>query len=319
MIWGPKQVQRRCGLTARAMALVLVECAAIYGAEPGAAGSAPRTAESTALPQKLQRLVPLHAPLEPPEPGDWLDAHQEPGQTFAQYRRSRPVRADGRRRVLYVQPLGEFTDTQRKIVALAGEYLGVFYQLPVRVNEALPLSQVPANARRQLPGQDEQILTGHLLSQVLRPRLSRDAMALIGLTASDLWPGEGWNFVFGQASLSERVGVWSLARFGDPDRDEATFRLALRRTLQVASHETGHMFSMQHCVFYRCSMCGSNSLAESDRQPLWLCPQCLAKLCYATGAKPEQRFRALIAFAQKHQLTEEAAFWQKSLTAIESP
>lgn len=31
-------------------------------------------------------------------------------------------------------------------------------------------------------------------------------MAVLGLAALDLWPGEGWNFVFGQANLTERRG-----------------------------------------------------------------------------------------------------------------
>ena len=64
-------------------------------------------------------------------------------------------------------------------------------------------------------------------------------------------------------------------------------------------------------------MCGSNSLGEGDRYPLWLCPQCLAKLCYATGADPEKRFKELIVFAKAHGLTHEQQFWQKSLSAMQ--
>jgi archaemetzincin len=30
----------------------------------------------------------------------------------------------------------------------------------------------------------------------------------------DLYPEPSWNFVFGQASLNERVGVYSFARYG---------------------------------------------------------------------------------------------------------
>ena len=114
--------------------------------------------------------------------------------------------------------------------------------------------------------------------------------AYIALTTSDLWPGQGWNFVFGQASVTDRVGVWSIWRNGDPHGDDEAYRTCLRRTLKTASHETGHMFSMQHCTFYECNMCGSNHREESDRQPLWLCPICLAKLCHATGADPGKRF-----------------------------
>ena len=38
--------------------------------------------------------------------------------------------------------------------------------------------------------------------------LPKDAFAFVAFTSSDLWPGEGWNFVFGQASMEGRIGVW---------------------------------------------------------------------------------------------------------------
>ena len=132
----------------------------------------------------------------------------------------------------------------------------------------------------------------------------------------DLWPGEDWNFVFGQASLRERVGVWSIYRNGDPDESDAAFRLCLRRTLKTATHETGHMFSMMHCTLYECNMCGSNHRAESDRRPLALCPHCLAKLCHATGAKPAERFERLITFCEANGLKPEREFYAKSLQAL---
>ena len=69
-------------------------------------------------------------------------------------------------------------------------------------------------------------------------------LAYLALTASDLWPGQGWNFVFGEASLRQRIGVWSIYRNGDPETD---FQLCLRRTLSTASHETGHILGMAHC------------------------------------------------------------------------
>ena len=127
-----------------------------------------------------------------------------------------------------------------------------------------------------------------MLDQVLRPRLPADASTYLALTTSDLWPGEGWNFVFGQASLNQRVGVWSIARNGDPHGDEHGLPLCLLRTLKTASHETGHMFSMPHCTLYECNMCGSNHRQEADRRPLWLCPCCLAKLCHATGSRTRE-------------------------------
>jgi archaemetzincin len=151
-----------------------------------------------------------------------------------------------------------------------------------------------------------------VLDKLLKPRRPKDAVAMLALTASDLWPGDNWNFVFGQASLSERVGVWSIYRYGDPndERPDNPFR---RRLFNVALHETGHMFGMPHCTAYECCMNGSNHLAEMDSCPMWLCPQCMQKVCWACGADPASRYRELAEFATKYGLTKEAEFWQDSL------
>jgi archaemetzincin len=227
------------------------------------------------------------------------------------------VTPDRRRRTIYVQPLGQFTDTERRIVHLTAELLGVYFELPVKTQKALPLSVIPARARRTHPHWGHrQILSTYVLERVLRPRFPHDACVYLGLTTSDLWPGEGWSFVFGQASLRDRVGVWSIYRNGDPTAGAESFRLCLRRTLKTAAHETCHMFSMQHCILYECNMCGSNHLAEADRQPLALCPHCLAKLCHATGANPERRYVNLITFCRTNGLAAEQDFYQRLLIAL---
>ena len=247
----------------------------------------------------MENLVPLHALLGKPQPGDWLVDHPEPGQTFAEYFASKPVMPQGKRNVIYIQPVGDFTGTQRKIVTLTADFMGRYFNRTVKVQKDLPLSVIAGKARRKHPtwGMD-QILTTYVLDDVLKPRLPDDAAASIAFTASDLWPGEGWNFVFGQASLRDRVGVWSIYRNGRPDVDADAFRLCLRRTLKTATHETGHMFSIQHCTKYECNMCDSNNREESDRRPLEVCPECVAKICWATAADPAERFRKLAAFCR---------------------
>jgi archaemetzincin len=64
-------------------------------------------------------------------------------------------------------------------------------------------------------------------------------------------------------------------------------------------------------------MCGSNHRAESDRRPIALCPECAAKLWWATGAEPVARYRKLAAFCEEHGLKDEAAFYGKSIQALE--
>jgi archaemetzincin len=272
----------------------------------------------SALDRAIARLAPLHRRLGKPRPGEWLAEHEEEGQTFAAYVESSPVVAAGRRRVLYIQPLGPLTEVQRSLVQLTAEYMRRFFGLDVRLSPDLPLSLVPESARRLHPRWGvPQILTAYVLEQLLEPRLPDDAAAYISFTASDLWPGDGWNFVFGQASLRDRVGVWSIYRYGDPAESSASFAIALERTLKVAVHETGHMFSLRHCTAYECVMGGSNSLDESDRRPLTLCPECMAKICWATRRDPAARYRQLADFASEHQFVEHAAFLRRSIAALE--
>jgi len=267
----------------------------------------------------MEKLRPLHQKIHKPGPIDWLTHHKEPGQTFAEYLRCEPVTLSASRKTICIQPLGEFTGTQRKIVLLAGEYMARYFSAEISVMEDLPLEVVPASARRGARGVGPQIKTPPGLSSVLAPRLPNDPAADNAVTALDLYPQDSWNFCFGQASLRERVGVWSLARYGDPDSSPEAFRLCLLRTLKVATHETGHMFSMYHCVLCECNMNGSNHMAESDAKPLWLCPECLAKVLWATGADPVGRYKKLAAFCAEQGLKEEQQFFEKSLEVLQKP
>ena len=270
-----------------------------------------------ALSATVERLKPLHQTLGKPRPGDWLDEHQEPGQTFQQYLEISPVTPTGRRTVIYVQPLGYLTKDQRRLVMLSAEYLGIYMNRPVKILGGLPLSLIPADARRTHPvWKVKQILTTYVLDDVLKPRLPGDAAAYIAFTASDLWPGRGRDIVEGQASLSDRVAVLSIKRNGDASSRDEAFQLCLLRTLKTATHEVGHMFSMLHCIAYECNMCGSSNRAESDRHPPYLCPECHAKLCWATGADPVKRYRRLVRFCLVHGLETELIYYRKAAAAL---
>ncbi|MDP2877495.1 MAG: hypothetical protein Q8O00_15010, partial [Holophaga sp.] len=158
------------------------------------------------LNEVIKRLRPLHAKLAPPKDGDWLKAHPEQGQTFREYQKCDPVRPTTKRRTIYVQPIGTFTPEQQQILNLTVEFIGVYLCLPVVMQEPLPPTAIPAKARRSVLGSAApQILSTYILDEVLLPSLPQDAASRIALTANDLWPGNGWNYVFGQASTGDRV------------------------------------------------------------------------------------------------------------------
>jgi archaemetzincin len=276
----------------------------------GAARPAPTLAQIQAAKKKL---LPLHARLARPQPGDWLASHKEAGQSFDQYRRNHPDRLALDKILICVQPIGEFSATQRRLVDDTAEALGRCYGARIKTLDPIPLSDIPATARRTHPlSGEEQILSVYVLDKLLAPRRPPEASAMLAFTATDLWPGEGWNFVFGQASLTGRVGVWSLARYGDPATSDEAYVAALRRTAKVAIHETGHMFGIAHCTAFACGMNGSNSLDETDRTPLPFCPECSAKIWWTCGIAPKTWFAELAEWAARHHLDDEAIVWKDS-------
>lgn len=270
---------------------------------PSAPGLAAADAELYA---RCQMLAPLHQRPPAVTSGDWLDEHAESGQTFAQYLAQQPIVPAGERRTIYVLPIGAFDGARRQVLERTAEALSVWFGLPAKVEAPLPLEAIPGRAQRRFPhGGWLQLRTGYLMEEVLRPGLAADAACRIGFCTADLWPGAGWNFVFGEASLVDRVGVWSLYRDGDPERSAADFRLCLLRALKTATHEIAHMFGMHHCTAWSCNLAGANHQQESDRQPWRLCPECLAKLLWATGADADRRFTALVRFTANNGLAGE--------------
>lgn len=267
--------------------------------------------------QIIEVIRPLHELKRPNQPGDWMDRFPESGQTFRQYvqwRNSEPLHAESSG--IDIQPLGGFDETERRIVDRTTEFMGHFFGVPARQLPAAPLTDIPESSRRMRQG-SEQVLSTWLMFDVLKPRRRPNAMTTIGLVTCDLWPGD-LNWVFGQASIGDRVGVWSLHRNGDPRESDAAFRLCLRRTLKTAVHETGHMLGIPHCAAYECCMNGSRSREESDRQPLEFCPECQAKIWWTCDADPAVRCRSLSTFCQREGLEPEAEFFHREWEAITS-
>ena len=86
----------------------------------------------------------------------------------------------------------------------------------------------------------------------------------------------------------------SLPALNASSSKEALEGLWLGRVCKTASHELGHCFGIDHCVYYACVMQGTASLVEDARQPPYLCPVDLAKVLRATGADERERYKALL-------------------------
>jgi archaemetzincin len=274
--------------------------------------------ETNLYPEIEDKLRRLALPLGEPDRGDWLYEHRERGQTFRQYLAANPVRCGDGLGAIYLCLLGDFTGPQEQILEQAGEYLGLWFGVPVHVHPRVRLSAIPARARRRHPEWgDNQLLTTFILRELLAPARPTDALAYLAFTAADLWPGGGWNFLFGQADLRERVAVCSLYRNGDPGKNNKEYRRCLQRTLLVATHETGHVLTMEHCTAYRCLMNGFNRQHEQDQTPMHLCPVCLRKLLWNLQVEPVPYLKRLEELCRRHGLKDAVSWYVDTVKALE--
>ena len=275
------------------------------------------------LPPALQRAFAVDAPeFEPipkPGPNDWLAAHHEPGQTFDEFRASRPNRPTRDRHTIYLQPLGDFSPDRSPSSEKLREFAAAFFAMEAKALPPAALDASKFTSRRNPYTGNAQILTGDVLN-FLKSRVPPDASCVVAITMEDLYPEPSWNFVFGQASLRERVGVYSFARY-DPgfygeQRDSGYETLLMRRSCKVLAHETGHMFWLAHCPYFNCLMNGSNHLAESDRRPLHLCPVCLRKLQWSIGFDVIERYRALERVCRADGFADEADWFSRRIKIL---
>ena len=255
--------------------------------------------------------------LKRPEKGDWLYHHKEPGQTFAQYKADRPVRPNEQQRKIYLLPLGKFTRPQEDLVRYTADYLQIFFGLETIVLKAVPDNIIHPSARRDRENGSEQLLAPYILDSILKKSIPADAITVMAVTEKDLYPKPSWGYVFGLASLKERVGVSSIYRYSKQPIDSSNYALPLGRLIKTSSHEIGHMFSVKHCTRAICVMNGSNSLGESDTRPNRLCTECLSKLHWNLGFDVRKRLVALDSFFLRHQLKRDYQITHRDLALIQ--
>lgn len=248
-----------------------------------------------------------------PEVGDWLYSTHEAGQSFEQYVGSRPNKPSRQQNVIYILPFSEPKSDSMKTgsfpcLSTLESFISKWFDLPCKTlpHEAVHKDRT-VGKRRNGHGTDQQYCANDILRK-MEAKVPKDAYCLIGVTMDDIWSGQ-CVFVFGLASLRNRVGVFSFCR-QDPawyrlkctfdmdtmktittyakERQVGDADIILRRAHWTMAHEIGHMFGFAHCVYFKCTMQGSNGLTESDaRSSCDLCPVCLRKLswCVATGSQ----------------------------------
>ena len=250
-----------------------------------------------------------------PAPGEWLDSHPEKGQTFEQFENSKHITPTDDSNIIYIKPIGDFTALQNKQIELLREYLEIYFQLETKIGERASNDIIPAHARRKLTENYEQFLAGYILDSVLKKEKPEKRIALMALTEKDLYPKPEWNFVFGLASYSQKIGVSSIYRLQDEKLTDANFNLCLSRLMKICSHEIGHMFGLHHCIDANCVMNGTNSLPETDGHSIRLCSVCQKKLNTGINYDNKKRLSELANFFQRNNLTDELQLMKKDMVS----
>jgi archaemetzincin len=148
---------------------------------------------------------------------------------------------------------------------------------------------VPAQSYSRERGQ---YLSTSFLDLLVEHARDRDRI-LLGITAVDLYVPE-LNFVFGEASSTDHVAVFSLARlYSTTNAGREREEIVKRRAITEAVHEVGHVLSLRHCSRRDCVMWFSNTLAETDRKGTDFCPK------HSQELKRALRSSAMIAVKRK--------------------
>lgn len=261
-------------------------------------------------------ISPNDIKLEDPLLGEWRFYNNEAHQHFDDYKKADPAKASFGKTKLYLLPLGSFSPLQLKGIELTREYLQIFFQLKTVILDPVADETIPDSARRTRNGGQIQLYTPYIMQHLLKGKIPSKGYALMAISEKDLYPAPSWNYVFGIASYSDRIGVSSIFRYQGDSLTGNNFSLFLKRLIGTASHEIGHMFSIHHCVAAKCVMNGSNSLGESDRQVLRLCSECQQKLNWNIGYNNKTRLQALVEYYRRNQLQEDLLYQEKDLNAV---
>jgi archaemetzincin len=240
-------------------------------------------------------------PLIPyPVKDEWLIRTNEAPQSYQNFVKSKKMFNEHTSKIIYLVKIGHFDNISIEILA---EYVYIFFGLPVKILNPIILTQDKldeCNVRTQY--KVDQLLTDAVYENILKPIMPNDAMYVIGITNYDLYSESSSNYVFGQADIDLQCGIFSFYRYlYNDDANIVNEKLLLRRTCKLMVHEIFHLFGVNHCQYFQCVMMGANSLNESDKQPLELCPVCLHKLTYVVPTyEIINRYEALQTFYLKY-------------------
>lgn len=263
----------------------------------------------------------LYEYLPKPLPDEWLSVNHEKGQTFKQFLCDikKNVPNLNAKIICHQINIGNKRVTDQIANGLV-EIISLLFNMSIEIGETLVLNE--DNYKKFIRNADygKQFQVSKIFS-ILHSKRNNTNEYLIGLTMNDIYDAD-WkdnSFVFGCGDFETKSCVCSLARYEPPFVDaEKREEWRLKRVFALVCHEIGHMFGLEHCIYYKCLMNGANSMDEEEKTPLFFCPVCLQKLNYLFNFKLEERLVKLIDFFRKYDLKEELKWHLDFLKSTES-
>lgn len=244
------------------------------------------------------------------------------------------------RQTIYLAPIGEFAEGSSPSLELLRQYAEIYFGLPVKLMAGFEVTEneedgttISCNPTAEYKGKEETKKAEKTLTWTISSRMNRgtkqfftndildllvevlpdDAFCVMGITMTDLYPQDSWNYVLGIASPGQHTGIFSFARYSPSfNREEKSTTLTkgesialtsdekselLMRSCRVAVHELFHLFGVEHCQFYNCVMLGANSVEEELEHPLQLCCVCSNKLLHCIPSTDLMiRYQSLLNF-----------------------
>lgn len=243
----------------------------------------------------LKTAEDFHNPIYAPEKDDWLSEQEEDGQTFNQFLYDRYNLMSVNRNIIYINPLQEMP--QQFLDNLLLYCQSFFYPMKVKLINIVSLQSLKVKSRINKYSKKIQYNASQINSKTVK-YVPNDAHCMVSILLDDLYPESSWNFVFGLATIKDRVGVFSFARFSssfEKKNEVVNFdNFLLYCSCSTLTHEICHTFGLEHCIYYTCLMNGCNNMEEAKKQPLYECPVCLRKLHYSIGFDPLERYKQML-------------------------
>lgn len=167
----------------------------------------------------------------------------------------------------YVRPLGDVDPEQARF---ACKSIQERFALDCIVLRAHPIPKQALHAARNQYDAD-------VIIDALFRTAPVDAIGVVGVTNHDLFDKRHGRFVFGLASLVDRVAVVSLARYRGSWWGQAfDLRQFESRYYKVLVHEVAHTLGLKHCERHSCAMRDDADLKALDSSPRHFCAACTA-------------------------------------------